>query len=232
MNARKGTSKHADNSGRRRGRVRRRVSAGVASLVLATAAMLGTAGPAAAADGILLSLDGTSWSPALTGALFTSPSRVVPGDVSVATLWARNASSVTARLTLHAADGIGSGSADLAGHLTLRVDGAAVAGGSTWSGPVLAPGQQASVTLEVAFDTAATVGTLSAASVVDMVMLTQAVSGGPSVLLPTDDDDVPTHGSLAATGAQVRELAGIAIVSVTFGAVLVWRRRRGVADDL
>jgi len=244
VNARRAMTKRTDFPSRLRRhgttQARRLLSMALAALVLAVMTLLGGALPASASDGVMLSLDGTTWSPTLAGALFASPARVVPGDVVTAHLWARNGSAVTARLSLRAADGIGSGSEDLAGNVTLRVDGDPVAGGTTWRGPLLAPGQGVRLQLEVEFDSGATVGQLGVASVVDTVLLTQEATAGaaapaqpaPAQQAPAQHAPAQPAGGLASTGADVRNLAAFALGAVALGVLLVRRRRRNSAGHV
>jgi hypothetical protein len=81
---------------------------------------LGTAGPAAAADGgATVSLDGESFSAAPDGSVFPSGLVLVPGSRHTATVWVRNDSDRTAALRISATDTTASNGAFIE-NLTLR----------------------------------------------------------------------------------------------------------------
>jgi hypothetical protein len=221
-------------------------------VLLGGASVVGSAPPAAAADrGVQLSLDGAHWSSTLSRSMFGDV-RVVPGDVVDATLWVRNASTVTARLSIRAAEGVGTADDALAGNLSLQVDGAPVSGGATWQGPLLAPAGQAAIPLAVTFDADATGGMLAIWNVLDTVVLTEDTSAETGTAPGTSDgvDGAPassdgaasegtgtpegaaaaehaaTTARLAATGAELGAVAVGALAAVAIGVLLVWRRRR------
>lgn len=250
MNAREGdvpTRADAPDGRRSPDRSWRLWSAATAAVLLGCVPVLGAAPATAADSGVQLSLDGAHWSPTLAGPLFDAA--LVPGDVVDALLWVRNASTVTARVSIRAAEGLGTGADDLTGNLTLQVDGAPVTGGATWQGPLLAPGERTVVPLAVAFDADATAGMLGTANVLDTVVLTEDASaatgmapgpaGGAATVggaAATGDAfrseilattlDMARAGRLAATGTELCVVVGAAVTSLAVGLLFVWRRRR------
>jgi len=190
-------------------------------VVLAAALVLvgASAGPARAADVLLLSTDGTRWSASLPDQVFDDSLRAVPGDVLAATLWVRNASEVSARVELTVADGLGAAPGRLAGDLGLTIDGDRAAGGARWTGPELAAGATVRIPLVVTFSAAsASLSRLDTAAVLSAVTLVQT---GP------DRAAAPgTPGTLARTGSDAVGGLGVAGGALGLGLLLVLARRR------
>jgi hypothetical protein len=225
-----------------------RIRRALAVVATMAAALVLTAPSASAASGIELSPDGATWGTTLSGALFGTPARLVPGDVVTATLWVRNASITSARVDLRVAAGIGARDGSFAGDLRLSVDGRELGGGSTWNGPVLAPGGVTRVPLVVTYVAAAgSSGVVQAASVLDSVSLVEAdpapsptatASTPTSSPTPIGDPTSPAPpgtggaGGLASTGAAAAREVGVAFAATLAGALLLAaaRRRRRPED--
>lgn len=221
---------------------RRRAARLLGAALLAGALSVLPAGAAQAADPLQLSLDGTSWSATLPGALFASPRAIVPGDVITSALWVRNASSDPARVDLEVADDLGVTPGTFAGDLSLTIDGTPAPGGTTWHGPDLAPGASARIPLVVTFAASADLGSrVSVAAVLDAVTLVQTGVGPevtPPTTPPTSTPTTPagsgaaTHapasgsGGLAHTGADVLRAAGVSFGAILVGLLLLAARRR------
>jgi hypothetical protein len=202
---------------------------GLVVALLATALLTST--PAQAADGIALSLDGTSWSRSLPGRIFPAPSHVAPGDVVVSALWVRNDSATRARVQLRAGSRLGSHDGSFVGDLTLTVGGVAVAGGATWRGPALGPGQRVRVPLVVRYSAAATSSGITAATVLESATLSQVgPDAGPAG--PGSGEHRPPGGGLASTGLDAVRASTCAFVALAAGLVLVLvaARRRHQRD--
>ncbi|WP_421734771.1 hypothetical protein [Cellulomonas sp.] len=238
-----------------RPRVLARVAVGA---VLGALALGLSAAPAQAADELLLSTDGTSWSTALTSVLFGGSRTLVPGDVVTSTLWVRNASGDRARVEVDVADALGAMPGTFAGDLALTIDGAAAPGGARWRGPVLEPGAAVRIPLVVTFDVASEASSrLEAASVLDAVVLVQTAvgpgpspaptaSGSPATVPATVSAGAPAAvpvglpaglrppavGGLALTGQELLLPLGAAAAAVVAGLLLVAvrRRSRGAQD--
>lgn len=215
-----------------------------ACLVLALAGVLGAPVVASATPtavptdgGIEVSPDGRTWSDVLAGNLLAGSAGVVPGDVASGELWVRNGGDVEARVRVSVRPGVGDGSASLAGALRVEVDGEPVAGGATWRGPVLAPGDSIRIPLAVTFDAAARTGAVQVAQVLDTVTLVEAAADPEPEPDPDDDyaftggddEDGPPgpDGGLAHTGSGVAPLVATALASLLVGWLLVARRRAG-----
>ncbi|MEZ0448097.1 hypothetical protein [Cellulomonas sp. ICMP 17802] len=214
---------------------RRGLLAGIG--VLAAVLTVLPAAAARAADPLALSTDGVTWAATLPGALFGSPSVVVPGDVISSALWVRNESGDRARVGLEVSDDLGAVPGTLAGDLSLTIDGVAVAGGTSWQGPELAPGATLRIPLVVTFAASSHVASsVSAATVLDSVTLVQAV-GAPVVAPPaaaptsaaaraTPHGRPTSGGGLAHTGADVAGAVGASFAAVGVGILLLAARRR------
>lgn len=213
----------------------------VAAVAVALVAALGDPSAAAADGGVEVSPDGTTWSSELGGTLLADASGMVPGDVATGDLWVRNGSDVEARVRVRVQPGVGDGSASLAGSLRVLVDGDEIAGGATWRGPVLAPGDVIRIPLVVGFDPDAASGALQVAQVLDRVTLVDVASEPDQEPDPDDDyaftggdddgggPDGP-DGGLAHTGSDVVPVGAAAVACVLGGALLVARRRRHAAQ--
>ena len=198
---------------------------------------LGVLGPAAGAQAaapLELSVDGRTWSTSLPVGLFTSPAAAVPGDVLISDLWVRNSSHDPARVALDVADGLGVGTGTLAADLSLHIDGTAVAGGTTWSGPELEPGSVARIGLVVTYAASSPLtSSVSVAAVLDAVTLVQTGVGrgaAPAAtpvghVRPTAGPSAP-GGTLAHTGADPADAWVVALGATLGGLVLVVARRR------
>ncbi|MDM7854393.1 hypothetical protein [Cellulomonas alba] len=218
-----------------------------AALVVTTVSVAAQPSSASASSGIELSPDGATWGTTLAGALFGTPTHLVPGDVVAASLWVRNASTTTARVELRAPAGIGAHDGSFAGDLRLTVDGRTLGGGSTWDGPVLAPGGATRVPLVVTYvATAGSSGLLQAASVLDSVSLVEVDPTPPppttpppgGTPAPAGGPTSPAHpgpgapGGLASTGAAAAREVGTAFGVTLVGALLLAAaRRRRRAED-
>ncbi|WP_218917041.1 hypothetical protein, partial [Cellulomonas massiliensis] len=190
----------------------------VAAVLVALAALLGVAPPAAADGGVEVSPDGRTWSTRLDGSLLVGADAMVPGDVATGDLWVRNGSDVEARVRVLVRAGVGDGGPSLAGSLHVVVDGDDVPGGGTWRGPVLAPGDAIRIPLVVRFDAGASAAAVQVAQVLDRVTLVEAASEPEQEADPDDDyaftggdedgagpagPGGPEDGGLARTGADV-----------------------------
>jgi hypothetical protein len=218
-------------------------------LVLGILTVVGAVVPASAAhaaDPLELSIDGSTWSSTLPGALFGSPAAAVPGDVIVSALWVRNGSGDPARVTLDVADDLGD-AGTLAGDLALSIDGSPAPGGTRWQGPVLAPGASVRIPLVVTFDASSQLSSrLSAAAVIDAVGLVQTGVGpgvvppGPGVAPtspgsggadPVKPSGQSAPGGLAHTGADVVRALGVSVGAVIGGLLLLAVRRRARREE-
>ena len=181
------------------------------------------ASPAQAADELLLSMDGAIWSTALPSDLFDDPVALVPGDVITTALWVHNASGDRARVELDVADALGDLPGTLAGDLSLTIDGADVAGGERWRGPVLAPGAMLEIPLEITFDAVSPGSSMRDVSwVLDAAMLVQT-DAGPG---PADDGSRCVAGPAASTASSAGPSAGSVAPSLGGLAHTGARRRR------
>ena len=138
-------------------RMRRALSTAVATAV---ALALLPALPAAAADEVQLSTDGTSWASTLSAPLFDSADDMVPRESVSETLWVRNASTTEVALRLTLESGTWS-DADYANALTVSATATGGTGSSVvasapgscrllLTGVRLAPGASAPVTVTLA----------------------------------------------------------------------------------
>lgn len=213
-------------------------------VLVAGGLVVAPAGPALAVDRLELSLDGTSWSAALPGMLFSSPAAVVPGDVISSALWVRNSSGDPARVDLDVADDLGVTPGTFAGDLSLSIDGTPVPGGTSWHGPELAPGASARIPLVVTFAASSSLSSsVRVAAVLESVTLVQTGAGPAVVPTPTATPTSPAGisqaarppsggtGGLAHTGADVAGVLGVSFAALGLGVLLLAARRRSRRAD-
>lgn len=78
---------------------RRLIGASAVGAVTATVSLAGAPGAFAANDYLEFSLDGSTYAPSITGALFAEAFQYVPGATAGTTIWIRNSSGEPARLS-------------------------------------------------------------------------------------------------------------------------------------
>ncbi|MFD2794696.1 hypothetical protein ACFS27_14150 [Promicromonospora vindobonensis] len=188
-------------------------------------------------DRLVLSVDGSTWTPDVTTPLLDPDLVWVPGDVATGTLYARNVSGedATAAVTVHL-DGGPDGAGDpLVDELDVRVR----TGSGPWTdGPTAAitdlpPGEELPIGIEVRFDPAATNASQLRTARIGVAVLLSAVGPGPdgggadSDRDPgaTPGEDAP--GSLPRTGANLLLAALVAVGAVALGVFLRGAARRG-----
>lgn len=206
-----------------------RVAALAAVALLATVGLLGlvTARPAAArAEPLQVSLDGRRWSATIDRPLFASDRRWVPGDVETVTVWARNASTDAAGLTIQVVDP-GRGSRleqDL--QLVATANGRPLSGSTSY--PV-APGAPVRVNLTLALPTAA--GNLSQDQRTEVrlrVTLTQLTRSAPS-RPPAPHLGLPNTGASALSSILLA--TGLLLLPTGAAVLGVRHRHRGVRGE-
>lgn len=203
-----------------------------------TSLALGLHAPAMAdADGIELSSDARSWSPALTEPLFHQLPRLVPGDDVTRTFYVKNASGVPARATVEVVPP--ARRTELAKHLRVRttigrVTGAqdvGELGGSPCrtlvTGPSMMPGQGQRV--DVALSLPNLPGQVAQRSSVDLalvVRLTEVTPSGAVDICGVQAEAEPfapcDPGVVALTGSAALcadEVAGVEQEAATAGGV-------------
>lgn len=185
------------------------------------------AAPAAAADELGLSRDGTTWSSSIDTPLFGTSIRWVPGDSRTAVFYVRNQGGTPGDLTV---DVTSSGPGNLMESEDLRIT--AKGGGGNWvsvnepgtrrllSTPDIADSATVPITVSVAFD-ADSVNTTQLRS----TSLRLNVNLSESASEPIENDGL-LGGLLPDTGAPSTWIVGAAALLLGMGAALLRRRDR------
>jgi hypothetical protein len=212
---------------------RRRAALVAVLLVLSAAAVrpahaaVPTAVPAAADDRLVLSVDGTTWTPDVTTPLLDPDLVWVPGDAVTGTLYARNVSeeNATAAVTVHV-DGGPDGAGDpLVEELDVRVR----TGSGSWSdGPRsmitdLRPGEELPIGIRVELDPAATNASQLRTARLGVAVFLSATDPGE------DGGSVPAAegpDALPRTGANLLAHTIAAVAAVLAGSMLLLLRER------
>lgn len=209
---------------------------GLALIAVLAAGSAAAAHPAHAADPaddqLVLSVDGSTWTPGVATPLLDPDLVWVPGDVARGTLYARNVSdeNATAAVAVHL-DGGPDGAGDaLVDALDVRVR----TGTGPWSDAPrsvitdLPPGEELPIAVEVEFDPAATNATQLRTAQLDVVVTLSATDPGggadPGADPGADGAAGPGtdgQGSLPRTGANLLGPAMAAVTAVLLGRMLL-----------
>ncbi|MEZ3158678.1 signal peptidase I [Microbacterium sp. BWR-S6Y] len=212
-----------------RSRRRRRTTFGlVVVLVAGIVASVGSPAPAEAATGaadarLLLSVDGKTFTPGGAVSLFRSDAPLVPGGSVTSVLWIRNGSTDAARAGIRidaAPRGEVPTDRELAEHLRLVVDDAAVDPGGEWVSDPIAPGATLRVDVALRLNPGApNASRRGEALVTPSVRLTQAVGEGVS--------GPDLHGVLPLTGAAAAPSTALLVAGLlALGCGIGLHRRR------
>jgi hypothetical protein len=186
-------------------------------------------------DQLVLSVDGSTWTPDVATPLLDPDLVWVPGDVASGTLYARNVSeeNATAAVTVHL-DGGPDGAGDaLVDALDVRVR----TGTGPWSEAPravitdLPPGEELPIAVEVEFDPSATNATQLRTAQLDVVVTLSAtgsddVDGADPGADGAAGPGVDGPGSLPRTGTNLLGPAVIAVTAVLLGRMLLRFRGR------
>lgn len=194
--------------------------------------MIAGAAPVNASERLLLSRDGTQWSPHLVGPAFDPDVRWVPGDERSTNLWAKNNSDETARLTVDLVDVEGASllSGDFV-DLEVTIGDAspeAVAPGRILTVPSTAAGEEIKIIITASLPESSSNGSQGERLTFDLVAELRQAPGGSA-------SSPPAEGGLPGTGARsgLLLLTVLGLVGLTVGAISVSIGRRKVSphDD-
>lgn len=199
--------------------------------------MIAVSAPANASEPLLLSRDGSRWSPHLVGPAFDPEVRWVPGDERSTALWAKNNSAEPARLAIDLVDV--DGASLLAGDfvdLGVVIGDAppkAVGPGRILTVPSTREGEEIEIIITASLPESSANGSQGERLTFDLVAELRQIPDGPVSSPPVATP--PVDGSLPGTGARsgLVLLTVLGLTGLTVGVISVSIGRRKVSrhDD-